>query len=272
MPATRTRPKDVLIRVPKVEPYSNRYVSPSVRAKEEAKAAAEATTSALANATVPTTASPVDSTTKINPATTVVVVESNTSERTTCNKEKAEGGVIEESLTIKDRLERENSPTLPFLSLDREEEQTVELSKAATSSAGWNSLLIWARRQRGAQWDSSTALWQVEKHSQEYYTFGSHPNTTDRSNQPCYDLMKPDVDENKNQSHNNNQNQNQTKTATTIVTNQNQNQNQDQDKASTRISSRNKTETDRSTSPLPPTTTTATTGGRTVRLVRRNPM
>ena len=39
MPAVRTSPKDVLIRVPKVEPYSNRYVPPSVRAKEAAKKA-----------------------------------------------------------------------------------------------------------------------------------------------------------------------------------------------------------------------------------------
>ena len=33
MPAVRTTPRDVLIRVPKVEPYSNSYLPPSIRAK-----------------------------------------------------------------------------------------------------------------------------------------------------------------------------------------------------------------------------------------------
>jgi hypothetical protein len=28
----------------------------------------------------------------------------------------------------------------------------------ATSTAEWNSLLIWARRQRGPQWDAATGL------------------------------------------------------------------------------------------------------------------
>ncbi|KAE8229709.1 hypothetical protein CF326_g5314 [Tilletia indica] len=47
--------------------------------------------------------------------------------------------------------------------------------KAETSAAEWNSLLIWARRQRGPQWDTGTAIWQVDRHSQEYYSFCSNP-------------------------------------------------------------------------------------------------
>ncbi|KAE8189793.1 hypothetical protein A4X06_0g6211 [Tilletia controversa] len=47
--------------------------------------------------------------------------------------------------------------------------------KAETSAAEWNSLLIWARRQRGPQWDTGTAVWQVDRHSQEYYSFCANP-------------------------------------------------------------------------------------------------
>ena len=169
MPAVRTTPKDVLIRVPKIEPYSNRYVPPSKRAQEEAKKLAEAATALAPAPVVDLTSSapaPVPSTSAAADAT-VAPAEASTSD---------EAG--------KGRTERGNSPTLPFLSTDRAEEQTVELSKAATSSAGWNSLLVWARRQRGAQWDEATALWQVDKYSREYYTFCEDPATTDRSKQP----------------------------------------------------------------------------------------
>lgn len=136
MPAVRTRPRDVLLKVPKIEPYSNSYIAPSVRAKNAA--AGPSTTDASA------------------PSAELVTIEAAVSENT-------------------DRSLRENSPILPFLSVDRPEMQTVDMSKAATSSAGWNSLLVWARRQRGAQWDSSTAIWQVDKYSPEYYSFCEDP-------------------------------------------------------------------------------------------------
>ncbi|KAK0540783.1 hypothetical protein OC835_000490 [Tilletia horrida] len=47
--------------------------------------------------------------------------------------------------------------------------------KGETSAAEWNSLLIWARRQRGPQWDTGTAVWQVDRHSQEFYSFCADP-------------------------------------------------------------------------------------------------
>ena len=215
MPAVRTSPKDVLIRVPKVEPYSNRYVPPLVRAKEAAKkaegsassgdaglpasAADPASTTNTATAATATPAAASDSTATTNAtatgatATTTTTAAATTPAEVTAaststdpgatdtDKPEGEGEGETEGLA---RHERGNSPTIPFLSVDREEGQTVELSKAATSSAGWNSLLVWARRQRGAQWDESTALWQVDKYSREYYSFCEHPSTTDRSKQP----------------------------------------------------------------------------------------
>ncbi|PWN44508.1 hypothetical protein IE81DRAFT_321123 [Ceraceosorus guamensis] len=43
------------------------------------------------------------------------------------------------------------------------------------SAAEWNSLLCWARRQRGPQWDESTGFWQVDKNSAAYYAFSARP-------------------------------------------------------------------------------------------------
>lgn len=43
------------------------------------------------------------------------------------------------------------------------------LSKPSeTSSAEWNSLLIWARRMRGPQWDSGLGMWMVDSGSVEH--------------------------------------------------------------------------------------------------------
>lgn len=43
------------------------------------------------------------------------------------------------------------------------------LSKPSeTSSAEWNSLLIWARRMRGPQWDSGLGMWMVDSGSIEH--------------------------------------------------------------------------------------------------------
>jgi hypothetical protein len=200
MPAVRTTPRDVLIRVPKVEPYSNSYLPPSIRAKEEAKktAAAATTTTAggSADAIVGTSAPSVTTNPGSSANATLSDVNATTSAGVSTTQDAtsgtaasaledaaAEAGTGGEEVAM-DRSERGNSPTLPFLSTERQEDQTVELSKAATSSAGWNSLLVWARRQRGAQWDESTALWQVDKHSREYYSFSADPATTDRSKQP----------------------------------------------------------------------------------------
>lgn len=193
MPAVRTRPRDVLIRVPKVEPYSNSYVAPSARAKEEAKRLAAAAVLVTADASAAAgeaSTSAADPTAKATsndaavPAPDVVEPVAEASTTATTAPAPTESHPDASGSEPKDRSQRGNSPTLAFLSVDRQEEQTIDLSKAATSSAGWNSLLVWARRQRGAQWDASTALWQVDKYSREYYSFCEHPATTDRSKQP----------------------------------------------------------------------------------------
>ena len=176
MPAVRTTPRDVLLRVPKVEPYSNSYLPPTARAREEAKKLAAAATAdnAIADAT---------SITSTNVPTTAATDASSAAPTTSlASADLTKPDAVADE--AQDRRQRGNSPTLPFLDVDRPEDQTVELSKAATSSAGWNSLLVWARRQRGAQWDASTAIWQVDRYSREYYSFCEHPATTDRSNQP----------------------------------------------------------------------------------------
>lgn len=172
MPATRTTPRDVLIRVAKVEPYSNSYLPPSARAREEAKKFAAAATAD--SATGDASGGIADASIAV-PAITDPSAPTTSSSAAEPNPDAAEPS---------DRGQRGNSPTLPFLDVDRQEDQTVELSKAATSSAGWNSLLVWARRQRGAQWDASTAIWQVDRYSREYYSFCQDPATTDRSKQP----------------------------------------------------------------------------------------
>lgn len=56
-----------------------------------------------------------------------------------------------------------------------DERSNFEYSAQATSTAEWNSLLVWARRQRGPQWDSATAMWQVDQGSTEYYSFANDP-------------------------------------------------------------------------------------------------
>ncbi|KIS70054.1 uncharacterized protein UMAG_05128 [Mycosarcoma maydis] len=203
MPPVRTTPRDVLIRVPKVEPYSNSYVPPSARAKEEAKKFAAAALPAKVDdstAEVSTSAAPDSAAPIVDPAavstsdkaeiapldtsTATVDVASDANETTVASHPTNTLAMKADSDDNEDPSQRANSPTLAFLSVDRQEEQTVNLSKAATSSAGWNSLLVWARRQRGAQWDESTALWQVDKYSREFYSFCENPATTDRSKQP----------------------------------------------------------------------------------------
>ncbi len=177
MPAVRTTPRDVSIRVPKVEPYSNRYVPPTVRAKEEAKkgvgaagegaevaaasASAAAVGSAVSTATEPvnngnsatgvvgsadqsSVPAPLAAATATDAPTTATATTTTTTTTTTTAAAAVGGTTNTEEESSKDRSQRGNSPILPFLSVDREEEQTVELSKAATSSAGWNSLLVWA--------------------------------------------------------------------------------------------------------------------------------
>ncbi|SHO77361.1 Uncharacterized protein MSYG_1702 [Malassezia sympodialis ATCC 42132] len=44
-------------------------------------------------------------------------------------------------------------------------------SYAEQDTAKWNSLLLWAREQRGPQWDASTGLWQVPHGTALYYGF-----------------------------------------------------------------------------------------------------
>lgn len=55
----------------------------------------------------------------------------------------------------------------------KEEEEDSHLPMASyseTSSAEWNSLLIWARRMRGPQWDSGLGMWMVDRGGEEYHT------------------------------------------------------------------------------------------------------
>lgn len=42
--------------------------------------------------------------------------------------------------------------------IEEKGDQDYEYAAQATSTAEWNSLLIWARRQRGPQWDTATGL------------------------------------------------------------------------------------------------------------------
>lgn len=83
---------------------------------------------------------------------------------------------------------------------ERKGGHSYEYAAQATSTAEWNSLLIWARRQRGPQWDTATGLWvsfaltvgccpadfylysfkskcrwQVDQGSSDYYSFGNDP-------------------------------------------------------------------------------------------------
>ena len=54
-----------------------------------------------------------------------------------------------------------------------EEDDDSNLAMASyseTSSAEWNSLLIWARRMRGPQWDSGLGMWMVDRGGEEYHT------------------------------------------------------------------------------------------------------
>ncbi|PWZ02081.1 hypothetical protein BCV70DRAFT_56743 [Testicularia cyperi] len=228
MPAVRTKPRDVLIRVPKIEPYSNAYVPPSVRAKKAAEgaaaaagtsatapmdaslAAANGATEAAANTSTavaqdPASAAPTSNTNAatLSAATGLALSSAptqtdplKTADSEANSADKATDATGEDAEKDKDRTERGNSPIIPFMTLEREESQTVELSKAATSSAGWNSLLIWARRQRGPQWDSGTALWQVDKNSEEYYSFCRDPAQTKRSTDPTQPTS--DASDNKN--------------------------------------------------------------------------
>lgn len=41
---------------------------------------------------------------------------------------------------------------------NRDEAENYKYAMQATSTAEWNSLLIWARRQRGPQWDAATGM------------------------------------------------------------------------------------------------------------------
>lgn len=53
---------------------------------------------------------------------------------------------------------------------DSDQTQQIPLaSPSSTSCAEWNSLLIWARRMRGPQWDSGVGMWMVDQGSDEYY-------------------------------------------------------------------------------------------------------
>ncbi|KAI5477679.1 hypothetical protein MNV49_006065 [Pseudohyphozyma bogoriensis] len=41
--------------------------------------------------------------------------------------------------------------------------------KAAKSASQWNSLLLWARKGRGPQWEWGTGMYHVDRNSPEYY-------------------------------------------------------------------------------------------------------
>ncbi|TIB93680.1 hypothetical protein E3Q19_00965 [Wallemia mellicola] len=44
------------------------------------------------------------------------------------------------------------------------------------NAAEWNSHLIWARRERGPQFDMNTQMYQFDKQSLDYYTQSSDPS------------------------------------------------------------------------------------------------
>lgn len=57
----------------------------------------------------------------------------------------------------------------PTSDSDAVQAQVPLASSSSTSCAEWNSLLIWARRMRGPQWDSGVGMWMVDQGSDEYY-------------------------------------------------------------------------------------------------------
>jgi hypothetical protein len=53
----------------------------------------------------------------------------------------------------------ERRPFLPNTSKLPSDPKQASAIKACASAAEWNSLLIWARGQRGPQWDAGTGMW-----------------------------------------------------------------------------------------------------------------
>lgn len=47
--------------------------------------------------------------------------------------------------------------------------KTTEHQRGAKSAAEWNSLLLWARKMRGPQWDYGTAQYMVERNGLDYF-------------------------------------------------------------------------------------------------------
>ncbi|KDN45885.1 hypothetical protein K437DRAFT_268287 [Tilletiaria anomala UBC 951] len=92
--------------------------------------------------------------------------------------EETQGGEEEERLPVGDR-----SPFKADLSSLPSDPRQASAIKSYASAAEWNSLLIWARANRGPQWDAATGLWHVDKGSQAYYSFCSNPRQSEEAAQ-----------------------------------------------------------------------------------------
>ena len=134
MPAVRHRARDVIIRVPKVEPYSNDYGK-----------------TASAEDTITTNSTTVTTTTEEQPQQ-----QQPTQIQPQPQPQQEQDQVLQ--IDSSKPHEPKNAPTIGLITVERDEPEAVTLSKASTSSAAWNSLLVWARRQRGPQWDSATGM------------------------------------------------------------------------------------------------------------------
>ncbi|KAK0554746.1 hypothetical protein OC846_000570 [Tilletia horrida] len=162
MPRVARRARDVIIRVPKLLPYSKPSHAPNAAAGHEPG------TTDPANAT---DASASAAQTVVSSGTASGTVAGASSTGASSSKDAGPGALIPQGEPGAAGAEGANGASaaaaLP-------QTQHVNL-RGETSAAEWNSLLIWARRQRGPQWDTGTATWQVDKHSQEYYSYCSNP-------------------------------------------------------------------------------------------------
>ncbi|SCZ93744.1 BZ3500_MvSof-1268-A1-R1_Chr6-3g08857 [Microbotryum saponariae] len=60
-------------------------------------------------------------------------------------------------------------PLEPELDATSDELEDSPMHRAAKSASQWNSLLRWARHQRGPQWDYATGQYHVDRSTPEYY-------------------------------------------------------------------------------------------------------
>lgn len=154
MPAIRRPRVDVVLRVPKHQPYSE------AKAKDIEAAAAIAGRGGTGDASAPGPSS--------NGIPLVQVSEPSLG---TIHKQEDQSALAGPISGPDHTASATNGDKSDANAKKEDEEPELPMARSGeTSSAEWNSLLIWARRMRGPQWDSGLGIWQVDRESQEYYT------------------------------------------------------------------------------------------------------